>query len=73
MAIVQIINNIEDEGTFSTLIFMKLKVQNWLVEHLDITICIFVQDFCTKNTFLFQTTIVDWNGEHKVRIKVNAW
>jgi hypothetical protein len=73
MAIVLIINNIEDERTFSTLIFMKFKVRNWLVEHLDITVCMFVQDFCTKNTFLFQATIVDWNGEHKVRIEVNAW
>jgi diacylglycerol kinase len=52
---------------------MKFKIQNCLIEHLDITICMFVQDFCTKNTFLFQATIVDWNGEHKVRIEVNAW
>lgn len=71
--IVQIINNIEDEKTFSTLTFMKFYVWNWLVEHLDTTICMFVQHFCTKNTFLFQAINVDWNGEHKIRIRLNAW
>ncbi len=35
LAIVQVINNVEDEQTFSNLTFMKSKLWNWLVKHLD--------------------------------------
>jgi len=31
----------EDEKTFSTLTFMKTKLQNWLCEHLDLVVCMF--------------------------------
>ncbi len=62
----------EDERTFSTLIFMKSKLQNQLAEHLDIAIHMFVKDFFTKETFPFQVVIMDWNDGNKVRIRVNA-
>ncbi len=73
LAIVQVIGSVEDERTFSTLTFMKSKLQNWLVGHLDIAIHMFAQDFFSKETFLFQVVVIDWNDEDKVRIGVNAW
>jgi len=63
---------VEDERTFSTLTFMKSKLRNQLVEHLDIAICMFAKDFFTKETFPFQIAIMDWNDGDKVRIGVNA-
>jgi hypothetical protein len=59
MAIIQVINSVEDERTFSKLTFMKSKLWNWLIGHLDIVICMFIQDFFTKDTFSFQDVIVD--------------
>jgi hypothetical protein len=32
----------------------------------------FAQDFFSKETFLFQVVVIDWNDEDKVRIGVNA-
>jgi hypothetical protein len=40
--------------------------------HLDIAIRMFVQDFFTKETFLFQVAIMHWNDGNKVRIGMNA-
>jgi hypothetical protein len=59
MAIIQAINSVEDERTFSTLTFMKSKLWNQLVGHLDIVIHMFIQDFFIKDTFSFQVAIVD--------------
>jgi hypothetical protein len=53
LAIVQIINNIQDERTFSSLTFMKFKFWNQLVGHLNIVIRMFTQDFFIKDSFLF--------------------
>jgi hypothetical protein len=72
LVIVQVIGSVENERTFSTLDFMKSKLRNRLVRHLDIAICMFAQDFFTKETFPFQVVIMDWNDEDKVRIGVNA-
>jgi hypothetical protein len=62
---------VEDERTFSTLTFMKSKIQNLLAGHLDTAIRMFAQDFFTKKTFPFQVAM-DWNDEDKVRIGVDA-
>jgi hypothetical protein len=56
--IVQIICNVEDEGTFSTLTFMKSKLWNQLARHLDITIYMVAQKKFTKEMFLFQVVIL---------------
>jgi hypothetical protein len=56
--IVQVIRNVEDEKTFSILTFMKSKLQNQLAMHLDITICMVVQNFFTKEMFPFQVIIL---------------
>jgi hypothetical protein len=44
LTIVQVISNVEDERTFSTLIFMKSKLHNQFIRHLDIAIYMFAQD-----------------------------
>jgi hypothetical protein len=59
MAIIQVISNVENERTFSTLTFMRSKLWNQLVGHLDNVIGMFIQDFFTKDTFSFQVAIVD--------------
>jgi hypothetical protein len=64
-AIVQVIGSVEDERTFSTLTFMKSKIRKLLVEHLDIAICMFTQDFFTKKTFPFQVAM-DWNDKTRL-------
>jgi hypothetical protein len=53
LAIIQVIGNLEDEKTFSTLSFMKSKLWNHLAWHMNIAICMFAQDFFTKETFFF--------------------
>ncbi len=52
---------------------MESKLRNQLAMHLDIAIRMFVQDFFTKETFLFQVAIMHWNDGNKVRIGMNAW
>jgi hypothetical protein len=42
---IQIIGSMEDERTFSTLAFMKTRIQNCLCEHLDMVIWMFAQLF----------------------------
>jgi hypothetical protein len=59
MAIIQVISSVEDERTFSTLTFMKSKLRNQLVGHLDIVTGMFIQDFFIKDSFSFQVAIVD--------------
>jgi hypothetical protein len=58
MGIVQVIANIKDEKIFFKSTSVKSKLQNELFEHLDIVICMFAQDFFTKDIFPFQVTIV---------------
>jgi hypothetical protein len=57
--IVQVIGNAKYEKTFSTLTFMKFKPQNWLAWHLDIVICMFIQDFFIEDIFPFQVAITN--------------
>jgi len=52
LVIVQVINSVEDERTFSTLTFMKSKLHNRLVGHLDIAICMFVEKNSLKKLIL---------------------
>lgn len=41
LTIVQVIGNVKDEWTFSTLAFMKSKLWNQLTRHLNIVVCMF--------------------------------
>ncbi len=61
----------EDEQTFSTLTFMKSKLQNQLAKHLDIAICMFVQKVFINKKFPFQMAITNWNYADKFKIGVN--
>jgi hypothetical protein len=72
LAIIQIIGSVKDESTFSTLTFMKFKLWNCLAGHLNIVICMFAQDFFTKDSFPFHATITNWNDENKVRVGIDA-
>jgi hypothetical protein len=45
MAIIQVNSSVEDERTFSRLTYMKSKLWNQLVGHLDVVIHMFIQDF----------------------------
>jgi len=72
LVIVQIISNVEDEKTLSTLTFNKFKLWKWLVKHLNITIHMFAQGFFVNYIFPFQNIIIDYNDDDKVGIKMNA-
>ncbi len=72
LVIVQVINSVEDERTFSTLTFMKSKLHNRLVGHLDIAICMFVEKKFTEKTYPFQVVIMDLSDGDKVGIGMNA-
>jgi hypothetical protein len=51
LAMVQIINIMEDERCFSTLAFMKSKVHNKLITHLPIVVHMLAQQFYTLENF----------------------
>jgi hypothetical protein len=69
MAIVQVVGGIKNERFFFLLTFMKSKLQNLLVRHLNIVICMFVQDLFINDTLNFQAIISNWNdGDKKVKL-----
>jgi ABC-type antimicrobial peptide transport system permease subunit len=70
--IVQVIGSVEDEKTFSTLNFMKSTLWNRSVGHLNIAICMFIQDFYTKETFPFHKAIAHLNDVDKVNVTMNV-
>jgi hypothetical protein len=57
LAIVQVIGLVEDEKCFSTLTFMKTKLQNRLTTHLELVIWMFGQFFFTLQDFPFGEAI----------------
>jgi hypothetical protein len=59
-AIVQEIDFVKDEHCFSTLTFMKTKLQNQLVIHLELVIRMFCQKFFTLQNFPFGAVIQNW-------------
>jgi hypothetical protein len=52
-AIVVIRGNVEDECTFSTIIFMKSKLRNHLTTNLDLVVSMYVQCVFILQTFPF--------------------
>jgi hypothetical protein len=56
----QIMIFVENENTFSTLTFMKIRLWNCLCEHLDLVVHMFAQPFHIVNTFLYDDAITTW-------------
>ncbi len=61
-----VLGNVEDECCFSTLSFMKSKLQKWLITHLDLVMRMLAQDHYTLDTFPFGDAIKDY-AYNKVR------
>jgi hypothetical protein len=59
----QIMIFVENENTFSTLTFMKIRLWNCLCEHLDLVVHMFAQPFHIVNTFLYDDAITTWINE----------
>jgi hypothetical protein len=57
LAMVQIIGNMEDERCFSTLAFMKSKLNNKLITYFPIVVCMFAQQFYTLENFPYAKCI----------------
>jgi len=56
-----VFSNVEDEHTFSNLFFVKSKLRNWLITHLDLVVHMCAHDFYTIQTFPFYMAVLDWN------------
>jgi hypothetical protein len=57
---VQITGFVEDERTFSTLTFMKMRLWNKLYEHLDLVVCMFAKLLYTIDSFPYNDVITIW-------------
>jgi hypothetical protein len=64
--VVVVLGYVKDEQTFSTLPFMKAKLQNKLGLHLDTIVHMFALEFYTQNNFLYYELITTWKDQ-KVR------
>ncbi len=51
---------VADERTFSNFVFMKTKLCNYLIVHLDLVVWMYAQDFYDYGTFPFYATMKDW-------------
>jgi hypothetical protein len=72
MAIVQVVAGIKNDFLFM-LTFVKSKLQNLLVRHLNIVICMFVQDLFINDILNFQAIISNWNDGDKKKIIVKCF
>jgi hypothetical protein len=63
LAIIMVLGSVEDETTFSTFTFMKLKLRNQLTTHLNLVVRMYAQDFFTLQSFPLYTAITEWNEE----------
>lgn len=62
VAHVQVLGNVEDERTYSSLSFLKSMLQNRLTTHLDFLVRMFSQGIYTLNTFAYQIAISHWKA-----------
>ncbi len=62
LAMVQIVDSVEDERCFFTLAFMKSKLRNRLITHLPLVVCMFAQQFYTLQNFPYADYIEEWRG-----------
>jgi len=63
LTMVQIMGCVEDEKTFSTLTFIKIRLWNKLCEHLDLMVCMFAQPFYDVDSFHYNDAITTWTNE----------
>jgi hypothetical protein len=63
LVVVQIKIFVEDEKTFSTLTFMKIRLWNCLCEHLDLVVHMFAQPFYIVNIIFYDDAITTWMNE----------
>jgi hypothetical protein len=57
LVIVKVMGNPEDERTFSIVNFMKSKLYNHLIVHLDLVVKMYAQELYKLETFPFHTII----------------
>jgi hypothetical protein len=60
VATVQVLGSVEDERCFSSLAFLKNKLQNALDTHLECVVGIYSQKIFTLETFLYDETYNGW-------------
>ncbi len=51
--VIMILGFVEDERCFSTLSFLKSKLHNHLIKHLDLVVMMFTQEHYTLDSFPF--------------------
>jgi hypothetical protein len=56
----QLIGSMEGKRCFSTLVFMKRKLRNRLIDHLDLVVCMFAQKFYNLEFFSYNAVIQSW-------------
>jgi hypothetical protein len=55
--VVMVLDSMEDEGTFSNLVFMNTKLCNCLMIHLDLVVQMYAQNFYDYDTFPLYATM----------------
>jgi hypothetical protein len=65
LAVVMVLCSVEDERTFSTLLFMKNKLQNRLLTHLPTTIAMHAQPFYSLDDFPYDAEYEHWISKLK--------
>jgi hypothetical protein len=60
MALILVPRSVEDERAFSTISFIKRKLQNKLVEYLPLCVKMFTQNFYTLRSFSYQEVVDIW-------------
>ncbi len=54
---------VEDERTFLTLTFMKIRLWNKLYEHLNLVVCMFAELLYIIDSFPYNDVITIWTNE----------
>jgi len=67
LVMVYIRGYIEDERTFSIMMFMKTKLQNQLCEHLNLVVHMFARPFYIVDIFPYDDAIMAWINEKERR------
>jgi hypothetical protein len=62
LSIVPMIGSVEDEQCFSTLTFMKSKLHNKAINHMNFVGHMLTQKFYILESFLYHSTIEQWKN-----------
>jgi hypothetical protein len=63
LTMVQIMWCVEDEKTFLTLTFIKIRLWNKLCDYLDLLVRMFAQPFYNVDSFPYNDAITTWTNE----------